>query len=55
MSLYFSVAVDHEFYAALDTLVVSVAMVLLIVFDFYHPANYFIDELESNNIKNKTY
>ena len=55
LALYFSIATDQEFFAALDTLIVTGVMVLLMLLDLRHSHNYFIDELETQNIKNKIY
>ena len=41
--------------AALDTLVVTGIMIILLLLDLKHPHNYFIDELETQNMKKKMY
>lgn len=55
LALYFSIATDQEFFAALDTLIVTGLMILLMLMDLRHAHHYFIDELETHNIKNKIY
>lgn len=54
-ALYYSLGQDQEFFNALDTLLVTAIMMLLMLLDLRHPYNYFIDELETQNIKNKIY
>lgn len=55
LALYFSIAVDQEFFVALDTLIATGLVALFMLLDMKHPHNYFIDEHETNVFGKKTY
>ena len=55
LALYNSISRDQEFFIALDTIVVTAIMVLLILMDLRHSDDYFHDEHEAKNLKRKIY
>lgn len=44
LGLYNSIAKDQEFFLALDTLAITLLMMLLIIMDLKHSDDYFVDE-----------
>lgn len=47
LALYFSITQDQEFFAALDCLIITSIMIILMLMDLRHESTYFVIELES--------